>query len=61
MRAATLEADFVTGLTDTEIHVVDFTGDLDAQIRALAPGGVDAILHLAGDSAQLADPRPAGG
>nr|WP_242339072.1 zinc-binding dehydrogenase [Streptomyces formicae] len=48
------EAAFVTDLTDAEVHLVDFTGDLDAQIRTLAPGGVDAVLHLAGDGAQLA-------
>ncbi|MET8330804.1 NADP-dependent oxidoreductase [Streptomyces sp. NPDC005181] len=48
------EADFVTALTDADVHLVDFTGDLDAQVRALAPSGVDAVLHLAGDGAQLA-------
>ncbi|MFF0143312.1 NADP-dependent oxidoreductase [Streptomyces sp. NPDC005227] len=47
------EADFVTGLTDTDVAVVDYTGDLDAQVRALAPEGVDAVLHLAGDAGQL--------
>jgi NADPH:quinone reductase-like Zn-dependent oxidoreductase len=48
------EADFVAGLTDTEIEVVDFSGDLEAQVRALAPNGVEAVLHLAGDGDQLA-------
>jgi NADPH:quinone reductase-like Zn-dependent oxidoreductase len=48
------EAELVTGLTDAEIHVVDFTGDLDAQVRAIAPHGVDAVVHLAGDGDQLA-------
>lgn len=48
------ETDFVTGLTEAEVHLVDFTGDLDTQVRALAPNGVDAIVHLAGDSAALA-------
>ncbi|XKK39767.1 NADP-dependent oxidoreductase [Nocardiopsis sp. ARC36] len=47
------EADFVTGLTDTGIDLVDYTGDVEAQVRALAPEGVDAVLHLAGDAAQL--------
>ncbi|MFI9772662.1 NADP-dependent oxidoreductase [Streptomyces sp. NPDC052415] len=47
------EADFVTGLTDADVAVVDYTADLDAQVRALAPEGVDAVLHLAGDAAQL--------
>ncbi|MEV4576282.1 NADP-dependent oxidoreductase [Nonomuraea jabiensis] len=48
------EADFVTGLTGTPVHLVDFTGDLPAQVRALAPDGVDAVVHLAGDGAELA-------
>ncbi|WP_435226611.1 NADP-dependent oxidoreductase [Streptomyces sp. Tue6028] len=48
------EADFITGLTDADVAVVDFTGDLAAQVRALAPEGVDAIMHLAGDGAELA-------
>jgi NADPH:quinone reductase-like Zn-dependent oxidoreductase len=48
------QAAFVAGLTDAEVHLVDFTGDLDAQVRALAPGGVDVVLHLAGDGARLA-------
>ncbi|MFD3502670.1 NADP-dependent oxidoreductase [Streptomyces sp. NPDC058676] len=48
------QTDFVTGLTDAGIHVVDFTGDLRAQVRAIAPDGVDAVLHLAGDGAALA-------
>ncbi|MEU0074040.1 NADP-dependent oxidoreductase [Streptomyces sp. NPDC006332] len=48
------QTDFVTGLTSTEIHVVDFTADLEGQVRAIAPEGVDAVLHLAGDGAALA-------
>ncbi|WP_409474102.1 NADP-dependent oxidoreductase [Streptomyces sp. HC307] len=48
------EADLVQALTDSEVHLVDFTGDLQAQVGAFAPGGVDAVLHLAGDGAQLA-------
>lgn len=48
------EADFVTALTGAWVHLVDFTGDLDTQVRAIAPGGVDAVPHLAGDPAQLA-------
>lgn len=47
------EADFVRSLTDADVAVVDYMGDLDAQVRALAPEGVDAVLHLAGDAAQL--------
>ena len=48
------QTDFVTGLTGAAVHLVDFTGDLEAQVRAIAPDGVDAVLHLAGDGAQLA-------
>jgi NADPH:quinone reductase-like Zn-dependent oxidoreductase len=48
------EADFVTGLTDTKIDVVDHSSALEDQVRALAPDGVDAVLHLAGDGDQLA-------
>ncbi|MEV4115115.1 NADP-dependent oxidoreductase [Nonomuraea sp. NPDC049695] len=55
------EADFITALTDAEVHVVDFAGDLEAQVRAIAPGGVDAALHLAGDGAQLASLLRPGG
>ncbi|MFI7704318.1 NADP-dependent oxidoreductase [Nonomuraea sp. NPDC049480] len=55
------ETDFVTGLTGTPIHLVDFTGDLPAQVCALAPEGVDAVLHLAGDGPQLASLLRPGG
>lgn len=48
------QTDFVTGLTSAGVQVVDFTGDLEGQVRAIAPEGVDAVLHLAGDGAQLA-------
>ncbi|KKD06659.1 NADP-dependent oxidoreductase [Streptomyces sp. WM6386] len=48
------EADFVTGLTGADVAVVDFTGDLDGQVRGLAPQGVDAVVHLAGDGVSLA-------
>jgi NADPH:quinone reductase-like Zn-dependent oxidoreductase len=46
------EADFVRGLGAHE--VVDHTGDLPAQVRQVAPEGVDVIVHLAGDGATLA-------
>jgi len=46
------ETDFVTGLGAQ--HTVDYTGDVAAQVRAIAPDGVDAIVHLAGDGAALA-------
>ena len=35
-------------------HVVDYTGDVAAQVRAIAPDGVDAVVHLAGDPVGLA-------
>ncbi len=46
------EADFVRGLGAAE--VVDHTGDLAGQVRAISPDGVDAILHRAGDGVALA-------
>ncbi|RJL27176.1 NADP-dependent oxidoreductase [Bailinhaonella thermotolerans] len=46
------EAAFVTGLGAA--HTVDHTGDLAAQVRALAPGGLHAALHLAGDGDAIA-------
>ncbi|MEU6782785.1 NADP-dependent oxidoreductase [Nonomuraea angiospora] len=55
------EADFVTGLTDAKIDLVDYSGDLPAQVRMLTPQGVDAALHLAGDGVQLASLLRAGG
>ncbi len=42
-------------------HIIDHTGDLAAQVRALAPGGVDAAVHLAGDPSALADLVAPGG
>jgi NADPH:quinone reductase-like Zn-dependent oxidoreductase len=53
------DADFVLGLGAA--HAVDWTGDLPAQVRALRPGGVDAVIHLAGDGPQLADLLAPGG
>jgi NADPH:quinone reductase-like Zn-dependent oxidoreductase len=35
-------------------HTVDWSGDVVAQVRAIAPAGVDGVLHLAGDPAALA-------
>lgn len=55
------EADFVTGLTGADLHVVDYTGDLGAQVRAIAPDGVDVVLHLAGDGVELAGLLSKGG
>src|SRR3954447_1898093 len=46
------EAEFVKGLGAHE--VVDHSADVPAQVRAVAPQGVDVILHFAGDPAALA-------
>jgi NADPH:quinone reductase-like Zn-dependent oxidoreductase len=46
------EADFVRELGATD--VVDHTGDLPGQVRAISPDGVDVVLHLAGDGGALA-------
>jgi NADPH:quinone reductase-like Zn-dependent oxidoreductase len=53
------EAEFVRRFGAT--HVVDYSGDLGAQVRAIAPDGVPAIAHLAGDAGQLVDLLAAGG
>jgi NADPH:quinone reductase-like Zn-dependent oxidoreductase len=53
-------ADFVRSL-DKDVHVVDYTGDLAAQVKDIAPGGVDVALHLAGDGQVLAELVRAGG
>jgi NADPH:quinone reductase-like Zn-dependent oxidoreductase len=53
------EEEFVRGLGAT--HVVDYTGDLSAQVRAIAPEGVPTIVHLAGDGEQLAGLLAPGG
>jgi NADPH:quinone reductase-like Zn-dependent oxidoreductase len=45
------DAAFVRGLGAS--HSVDYTGDVAAQVRAIRPNGVDAVLHFAGDGAQL--------
>ncbi len=39
---------------------VDHTGDLSAQIRQIAPNGVDAVAHLAGDPSAVAEIRDGG-
>ena len=53
------ESDFVRDLGAT--HVVDYTQDVIAAVRAVAPDGVDGILHLAGDPVALAGLLRAGG
>ncbi|MFC7718601.1 zinc-binding dehydrogenase [Nonomuraea recticatena] len=52
------ETEFVTGLGAA--HAVDHA-DLAAGVRAVAPGGVHAALHLAGDGAAVADLLADGG
>jgi NADPH:quinone reductase-like Zn-dependent oxidoreductase len=51
--------EFVRGLGAS--HVVDYTGDLHAQVRAVAPAGVPAVVHLAGDGRELAGLLAEGG
>jgi NADPH:quinone reductase-like Zn-dependent oxidoreductase len=46
------ETDLVRSLGADD--VVDHTGELAAQVRELVPGGVDVVLHLAGDGGALA-------
>jgi NADPH:quinone reductase-like Zn-dependent oxidoreductase len=41
----------VTGLGASD--VIDYTQDVVAQVRTIAAGGVDAVVHLAGDAASL--------
>jgi NADPH:quinone reductase len=41
----------VMGATD----VIDYTGDIAAQAAAIAPGGFDTVIHLAGDPAVFGD------
>lgn len=53
------EADFARDLGAT--HVVDYTGDLAAQVRAIAPEGVSAAVHLVGDPAAVTDLLASGG
>ena len=45
------QADFVK--SQGAQHVVDPSRDLSAQVMAIAPNGVNAILHLAGDASAL--------
>jgi NADPH:quinone reductase-like Zn-dependent oxidoreductase len=54
-----VEADLVRDLGAA--HIVDYTGDLPGQLRAIAPGGVPAALHLAGDGGVLAELLAPGG
>jgi NADPH2:quinone reductase len=45
------ERQHVTDLGAAEI--IDYTGDITAAVLAARPGGVDAVLHFAGDPATL--------
>jgi NADPH:quinone reductase-like Zn-dependent oxidoreductase len=42
-------------------YAVDYTGDISEQVRAIAPEGVDAVVHLAGDAVALASLIRSGG
>jgi NADPH:quinone reductase-like Zn-dependent oxidoreductase len=53
------EANFVRDLGAS--HGVDYTGDVAAQVRAIRPGGVEAVLHFAGDGAALGELLVSGG
>ena len=53
------DADRVRGLGAAD--TVDHTGDLAAQVRALCPNGMDAVVHLAGDGPALAQLLRPGG
>lgn len=55
------QAEFISSLGGANIQFVDYTGDLAAQVKILAPEGVHAALHLAGDGAALADLLVPGG
>lgn len=52
-------SDFVASLGADE--VVDFMGDLAAAVRAVAPEGMTAVLHAAGDATVLASLLASGG
>ncbi|CAA9447125.1 MAG: hypothetical protein AVDCRST_MAG28-983 [uncultured Rubrobacteraceae bacterium] len=53
------EADFVRDLGAS--HGVDYTGDVAGQVREIRPGGVEAVLHFAGDGAALGELLVPGG
>ena len=42
-------------------HTVDYTGAITAAVKAIAPQGVDKVLHAAGDAAALGTTLKAGG
>lgn len=53
------EEDYVRGLGAA--HTVDYTGDVPAAVKAIAPTGVDKIVHAAGDPTALATTLRGGG
>ncbi len=53
------EEEYVRGLGAA--HTVDYTGDVVAAVRAIAPQGVDKALHAAGDAAAIGKVVRAGG
>jgi len=53
------DADYATSLGADE--TVDYAADLNAAVRAQHPDGIDAIVHAAGDGAQLATLLKPGG
>jgi NADPH:quinone reductase-like Zn-dependent oxidoreductase len=53
------EDDYVRSLGAA--HTVDYTGDVPAAVREIAPDGVDHALHLAGDAAAVAQSVRVGG
>ncbi|WP_461035542.1 NADP-dependent oxidoreductase [Streptomyces mayteni] len=55
------QADFVRELGGDRVRLVDHGGDLLAQVRPLAPNGVSAALHFAGNGEILAELVTAGG
>ena len=51
---ATADADSSSHVTDLGAEqVIDFTGDVPAAVLAAHPGGVDVVVHLAGDPTSL--------
>jgi NADPH:quinone reductase-like Zn-dependent oxidoreductase len=53
------EEDYVRSLGAA--RTVDYTGDIAAAVKAIAPQGVDKVLHAAGDAATLGTTLKAGG
>lgn len=53
------EDDYVRSLGAA--HTVDYTGDVVAAVRDIAPDGVDQALHLAGDAAVIGQALRPGG